>query len=462
MTVRTRFAPSPTGALHVGSVRTALYNWLYARHFEGEFILRIEDTDKNRSKQSYVDNILSSLEWLCLNSDVEPIYQSQHIDRYHEVAQRLLNSGHAYYCNCSPERLQILRTEQQDRKEKPRYDGRCRDASRSADGAVVRLRTPQEGLIHFNDEVYGRIEVANKELDDLILLRADKMPTYHFSVVIDDWDMKISHIIRGEDHINNTLRQLHILHALQAPEPIYAHLPMLLGDDGKRLSKRHGALSVLHYREAGFLPEALLNYLVRLGWSQGDQEIFSQKALIDAFDLPAIHKAPATFDTQKLQWYNQYYLKAMPLERLTEHLKAYMPDSVNTSKPVLQDVAQLYQTRCKTLSEMADQIQFFYHDKIEYSTDNLQKYIVTVQEPLAGCRHALLELQDWQGPSIIPLVKQTVKAFGLKFPQLAQAIRVAVTGDITSPGIGDTLSLLGKERTLARIDDVLKHASNMS
>jgi glutamyl-tRNA synthetase len=310
-TIRTRFAPSPTGYLHIGGARTALFSWLFARRHGGAFILRIEDTDLERSTPESIQAIIDGMAWLNLDYDEGPFYQMQRMDRYREVIQQLLDGGHAYRCYCSKERLDQLREAQMVDKQKPRYDGCCRDAQPNDSNAphVIRFRNPLEGDVVFDDQVFGPIAVSNAELDDLIIARTDGTPTYNFTVVVDDWDMQITHVIRGTDHINNTPRQINILKALGAEVPQYAHVPMILGEDGKRLSKRHGAVSVLQYRDEGFLPEAVLNYLVRLGWSHGDQEVFSREEMMQLFDLEHVNKSPAAVNTEKLAWLNQHYLK---------------------------------------------------------------------------------------------------------------------------------------------------------
>ncbi|MGB1581667.1 MAG: glutamate--tRNA ligase, partial [Nevskiales bacterium] len=314
MSLTTRFAPSPTGYLHVGGARTALYSWLYARHHGGRFVLRIEDTDRERSTPESIQAILDGMAWLGLDSDAEPVYQTQRFDRYAEVMQKLLDEGKAYRCYCTREEIDEMREQAMARKEKPRYDGRCRDRSEPREGVepVIRFKNPTEGEVVINDLVRGEIRIRNTELDDLIIARSDGTPTYNFVVVVDDADMGITHVIRGDDHINNTPRQINILEAIGAEPPAYAHLPMILGSDGKRLSKRHGAVSVLAYRDEGYLPQALLNYLLRLGWSHGDQEVFSREEMIELFDLKAVQKAAASFDPDKLNWLNQQHMMSLP------------------------------------------------------------------------------------------------------------------------------------------------------
>jgi len=367
MSIRTRFAPSPTGFLHVGSARTALYSWLYARRMGGKFILRIEDTDQERSTQEATQAILEAMEWLGLDWDEGPFYQTKHFDRYREVAENLLKSNHAYRCYCSKDRLEKLRAEQLENKKKPRYDGHCRDLkqnSSNTDPFVVRFRNPDTGQVVVEDCVHGRVVFQNEELDDLVILRSDGVPTYNFSVVVDDWDMKITHVIRGDDHLNNTPRQINMLKALGETQPIYAHIPMILGSDGKRLSKRHGAVSVQQYRDEGILPEALLNYLVRLGWSHGDQEIFSREEMIQSFDLTNLNNSAAAFNPEKLLWLNQHYLKTEEPAKLAKHLALQMEDlKIDVTKgPKLEDVLIAQRERAKTLREMAEKSKFFYQD----------------------------------------------------------------------------------------------------
>lgn len=365
--IKTRFAPSPTGYLHVGGARTALYSWLYSRHNKGEFVLRIEDTDLERSTQPAIDAIMDGMNWLNLNWDEGPYYQTKRFDRYNQVIDQMLSAGTAYRCYCSKERLEQLREDQMAKGEKPRYDGCCRDGNHnhSADEPhVVRFLNPQEGSVIFDDKIRGPIEFSNLELDDLIIRRTDGSPTYNFCVVIDDWDMEITHVIRGEDHINNTPRQINILKALGAPVPEYAHVSMILGDDGKKLSKRYNAVSVMQYRDDGYLPEALLNYLVRLGWSHGDQEIFSIDEMIEHFTLEAISKSASAFNTDKLLWLNHHYINTLPAEKVAVHLDWHIKQqNIDTSNgPSLVELIKLLGERCKTLKEMAESCHYFYVD----------------------------------------------------------------------------------------------------
>ena len=370
MKIKTRFAPSPTGYLHVGGARTALYSWLFARNHGGEFVLRIEDTDLERSTPEAIEAIMDGMNWLSLEWDEGPYYQTKRFDRYNAVIDQMLEEGTAYKCYCSKERLEALREEQMAKGEKPRYDGRCRHShEHHADDepCVVRFANPQEGSVVFDDQIRGPIEFSNQELDDLIIRRTDGSPTYNFCVVVDDWDMEITHVIRGEDHINNTPRQINILKALKAPVPVYAHVSMINGDDGKKLSKRHGAVSVMQYRDDGYLPEALLNYLVRLGWSHGDQEIFTREEMIKYFTLNAVSKSASAFNTDKLLWLNHHYINALPPEYVATHLQWHIEqENIDTRNgPQLADLVKLLGERCKTLKEMAQSCRYFYEDFAE-------------------------------------------------------------------------------------------------
>lgn len=374
MKIKTRFAPSPTGYLHVGGARTTLYSWLFARNHGGEFVLRIEDTDLERSTPEAIEAIMDGMNWLSLEWDEGPYYQTKRFDRYNAVIDQMLEEGTAYKCYCSKERLEALREEQMAKGEKPRYDGRCRHShEHHADDepCVVRFANPQEGSVVFDDQIRGPIEFSNQELDDLIIRRTDGSPTYNFCVVVDDWDMEITHVIRGEDHINNTPRQINILKALKAPVPVYAHVSMINGDDGKKLSKRHGAVSVMQYRDDGYLPEALLNYLVRLGWSHGDQEIFTREEMIKYFTLNAVSKSASAFNTDKLLWLNHHYINALPPEYVATHLQWHIEqENIDTRNgPQLADLVKLLGERCKTLKEMAQSCRYFYEDFAEFDAD---------------------------------------------------------------------------------------------
>lgn len=374
MKIKTRFAPSPTGYLHVGGARATLYSWLFARNHGGEFVLRIEDTDLERSTPEAIEAIMDGMNWLSLEWDEGPYYQTKRFDRYNAVIDQMLEEGTAYKCYCSKERLEALREEQMAKGEKPRYDGRCRHShEHHADDepCVVRFANPQEGSVVFDDQIRGPIEFSNQELDDLIIRRTDGSPTYNFCVVVDDWDMEITHVIRGEDHINNTPRQINILKALKAPVPVYAHVSMINGDDGKKLSKRHGAVSVMQYRDDGYLPEALLNYLVRLGWSHGDQEIFTREEMIKYFTLNAVSKSASAFNTDKLLWLNHHYINALPPEYVATHLQWHIEqENIDTRNgPQLADLVKLLGERCKTLKEMAQSCRYFYEDFAEFDAD---------------------------------------------------------------------------------------------
>ncbi|MBA2711433.1 MAG: glutamate--tRNA ligase [Tatlockia sp.] len=462
MVVRTRFAPSPTGFLHVGSVRTALFSWLYAKHNQGQFILRIEDTDQERSTQESVQAILDGMEWLGLDFDEGPFYQSQRYPRYREMASKLLEEGNAYRCVCTKERIETLRDTQLAAKEKPRYDGHCRDKNLPETEApfVVRFKNPQDGVVSFNDEVYGAITVENKELDDLILIRSDGNFTYNFAVVIDDWDMSISHVIRGDDHINNTPRQINLFKALKAPVPTFAHLPMILGDDGKRLSKRHGAVSVLQFKELGVLPHALLNYLVRLGWSSGDKEIFSLDEMISSFNLKNVSRGVSSFNYDKLYWLNQHYLKSDCPEDVAKALAWHFEkEGIDYSVgPKLADLVKIQGERCKDLVEMVKDSRYFYDEEISYNEEAMKKHLrPVILAPLTALKEHYERLQSWQNDALQECMNTICAEFDINMGKIAQPLRVAVTGSSMSPSIGITLELLGKERTLKRLGHALEY-----
>ena len=459
MTVRTRFAPSPTGYLHVGGARTALFSWLFARKHGGAFVLRIEDTDLERSTAESVNAILEGMTWLGLEYDEGPFYQTERFDRYHQVIEQLLEQGLAYRCNCSRERLDDLRERAMKVKAKPRYDGHCRHREVSADEPhVVRFRNPDDGSVAWNDLVQGRISISNGELDDLIIRRTDGSPTYNLTVVVDDMDMQITHVVRGDDHVNNTPRQINIIRALGHEPPTYAHVPMILGDDGARLSKRHGAVSVIQYRDDGYLPEALLNYLVRLGWSHGDQEIFSLDEMIQLFDIDQVNKAASSFNTDKLNWLNQHYLKEDNPQRIAHLLSPHMGRlGIDPSTgPDLVAVAAAQQERAKTLVEMAEISAFFYRDFDEYDPKAAKQHLRPVARvPLERMREALAAQEDWSGEALHDLVQKVSDELELKMGKVAQPLRVAVVGRAASPGIDVTLELVGKEACLRRIDRAL-------
>ena len=457
--VRTRFAPSPTGYLHIGGARTALFSWAFARRHGGKFILRIEDTDLERSTAQSTQAILDGMAWLGLDYDEGPFYQMQRLERYHEAAEQLLNSGDAYYCYCSREELDAMRERQRAAGLKPRYDGRWRDSKEAPPAGVkpvVRLKNPVDGVVAFNDLVKGEITVANSELDDLVLLRADGVPTYNFGVVIDDLDMDITHVIRGDDHVNNTPRQINILRALRAPTPQYAHVPMILGADGERLSKRHGAVSVMQYHEDGYLPEALINYLARLGWSHGDEEIFSREQLVEWFDLAAINRSPAKFNPEKLQWLNQQYLKNADGGRLAELVKPFLEaDGCNVAAgPDLAKVTNLLKERVSTVAELADAAVYFFRP-LEPSEELKTQYFTAEAKPAILDLRNRLALIEWESNAIQGAIKGATTAHGLKLPKVAMPLRVMVTGEAQTPAINVVLELLGREETFKRMDERL-------
>ncbi|WP_417761029.1 glutamate--tRNA ligase [Shewanella sp.] len=465
MTIKTRFAPSPTGYLHVGGARTALYSWLHARANDGEFVLRIEDTDLERSTQEAVDAILEGMEWLGLNWDEGPYYQTKRFDRYKELIAKMLEEGTAYKCYCSKERLEKLREEQAAKGERQKYDGCCRDhAPRDTDEPyVVRFKNPTSGSVVFDDHVRGRIEISNEELDDLIIARSDTTPTYNFCVVVDDWDMGITCVIRGEDHINNTPKQINILRALGAPIPEYAHVAMILGDDGAKLSKRHGAVSVMQYRDDGYLPEALLNYLVRLGWSHGDQEIFSLDEMVQYFKLDDINKAASAFNTEKLQWLNQHYIKSLDPEYVASHLAWHMKDqNIDTSNgPVLKEVVSALAERAKTLKELAAASRYFYEDFTEFDEAAAKKHLRGVAlEPLKLVQQKVAALTEWTPEAIHDAIEATAAELEVGMGKVGMPLRVAVTGAGQSPSLDITLFLIGKARCEQRISQAVEFVAS--
>ena len=456
MMVRTRFAPSPTGYLHIGGARTALFSWAFARKHGGKFVLRIEDTDLERSTQESVQAILDGMAWLNLDYDEGPYYQMQRLTRYQEVAEQLLRTNQAYYCYATKEELDLLREGQRAAGQKPRYDGRWRDnKSIPPQGIkpVIRLKNPLEGEVVFDDLVKGRISVANNELDDLVLMRSDGTPTYNFGVVLDDLDMQISHVIRGDDHVNNTPRQINILKALSASLPQYAHVPMILGADGERLSKRHGAVSVMHYHEEGYLPKALVNYLARLGWSHGDDEIFSSEQLIEWFDLESINRAPAKFNPEKLQWLNQHYLKTEAIVDIA-HLTIPFLEKDNceiSNREYLHKVVSLLKDRVSTISELADAAVYFFRVlapseelRAQYFNNETKSILVSLIDRFSSI--------SWDKQLIHDEIKNTATAFGVKLPKIAMPLRVAITGEVHTPSIDAVLEILGKSETLNRLN----------
>ncbi len=463
MTVRTRFAPSPTGMLHIGGVRTALFCWLYARRHGGTFILRIEDTDRERSTPEALSAILDGMEWLGLAHDEGPFYQSQRMERYREVLGQFLREGKAYHCYCSREELDEMRAAQMARKEKPRYDGRCRTRTAPVPGVdpVVRFRNPDQGQVVVDDVVHGPITFDSAELDDLIIARSDGTPTYNFCVVVDDYDMRITHVIRGDDHINNTPRQMQMLRALGAEPPVYAHVPMILGPDGAKLSKRHGAVSVLQYRDEGFLPEGLLNYLGRLGWSHGDQEIFTLGEMTRLFDITDVNKSASALNLDKMLWTNQQHILRASPEHLATHLKPQLEalglgadDAVKVAA-----VARAQQERARTLKEMAANSTFFFRDDFEYEAKAAAKHLNAETAPLlqeVGAR--LAGLPEWRAPAIHEAIMAVAAGRGVGLGKVAQPVRVAVAGGTVSPPIDVTLEILGRASTVARLDRATAYA----
>ena len=462
MSVRTRFAPSPTGYLHIGGVRTALFNWLYARHCGGTFILRIEDTDQERSTNESVQAILEGMAWMGLDYDEGPIYQSDRLERYKEVIDQLLDAGQAYRCYCTREELDKVREEQRAQGIKPRYNRHCRDQhnpERPDVESVIRFKNPLEGSVQFDDAIRGEVVISNEELDDLVIARGNGTPTYNFAVVVDDIDMEITHVIRGDDHVNNTPRQINIFKALGASLPIFAHVPMIVGGDGQRLSKRHGAVSVLQYRDEGFLPEAMQNYLVRLGWTSGDQEIFSLDEMISSFDIQAVNRAASAFDIDKLKWLNQHYIKASDSTRLvsllSDRLKGRGIDVSNG--PPVDDVVSALRERAQTLDEMADKSEYFFSEVEDYDANAARKHLRPVaRDMLADVRSRLSAVEPWSADLIHAQVMATVADYDAKLGKLAQPLRVAVSGTAATPPIDETLLLVGKARTVDRIDRALE------
>lgn len=461
MTIRTRFAPSPTGFLHIGGARTALFSWAYARRHQGQFILRIEDTDVERSTPEAVQAILDGMQWLGLNWDEGPYYQMQRMDRYKEIIRQMLAEGSAYYCYCTRDELDAMREQQMQAGLKPRYDGRWRpEAGKQLPAVpenippVVRFRNPVDGTVAWDDLVKGRIEIANAELDDLIIARADGTPTYNFCVVVDDWDMRISHVIRGDDHVNNTPRQINLLRALGAEVPQYAHLSMILGDDGQKLSKRHGAVSVMQYDEDGYLPEAVLNYLARLGWSHGDDEIFDMQQFCQWFDLDHITPSAAQFNTEKLNWLNAHYIRQTDAAHLAADIRQRLQERgvVVSEHPELQSVIALYRERVQTLNELADAIAYFYHKPV-IDVAARDKHLTPEIQPVLKALAEQLTAVDWTAEQIHAVIDQAVQSNGLKFPKVAMPLRVLLTGGAQSPSIDAVMALLGRQETLARIGD---------
>ncbi len=461
MPCRTRFAPSPTGYLHIGGARTALYCWLEARRHGGQFILRIEDTDRERSTQAAIDAILQAMDWLGLDYDEGPVYQTRRLDRYHEVAQQLVAAGQAYYAYETREELDAMREAAMAEGAKPRYSGAARDASlpyRDDPNRVLRLKNPQYGVVVWDDKVKGRIEIANSELDDLVLLRPDGHPTYNFAVVVDDLDMRITDVVRGDDHVNNTPRQINLYRALGADAPHFAHLPMILDAQGAKLSKRTGAADVMHYRDAGYLPHALLNYLVRLGWSHGDQEIFSIAEMQRLFDLKDVNAKAARLDADKLGWMNQQYLKADDPADVARPLQWHLLQAGYdlAHGPAPADVVLAFRDRVQTLKEMAERAAVWYLPLRDYDEKAVAKHLsAAAGMPLAEARERLSKLPAWHVEAIGEALHATAEALGLGMGKVAQPLRVAITGTQVSPDIAHTVYLAGRDEALARIDAAL-------
>lgn len=453
--VITRFPPSPTGALHIGGARTGLFNWLFARHHGGKFILRLEDTDVVRSTRESTQAILDAMEWLQLEWDEGPYYQTKRLEVYRDYRQKLLDRGQAYYCECLPEELEKNRQEALAAGRKPKYNGRCRDRGLGpGPNRVVRFRCPQAGTTLLQDLIKGPIFFDNAELDDLVLERSDGIPTYNFAVVVDDITMNITHVIRGDDHVPNTPRQILIYQALDAPLPRFAHVPMILGPDRTRLSKRHGATSVMAYKDMGYLPEALVNYLVRLGWSHGDQEIFSRQELIDHFTLETVGKSPSVFDPEKLLWLNAHYIKERPASSLVPLIQPFLRARGFDGKPddYVAKAIRTLQPRSRTLVEMADAMACYMVDRVDYEPAAAAQFLTPdMREPFEKLIAALASLQAFDEASIEGAFQQVVSELGLKLRKVAQPVRVALTGRTVSPGLFEVMDVLGKEAVLERL-----------
>ena len=457
----TRFPPSPTGYLHVGNARTAIFNWLYARHMKGKFILRIEDTDTVRSTQEAIDAIFEALEWLGIDWDEGPYYQTQRLDIYNDYLQRLINGDHAYYCTCSPEDLETMRRSAMASGGKPKYDGTCRDKGLpKTEGAVVRFKAPAGGTTVVEDVIKGNIVFQNEELDDFILCRSDGIPTYNYAVVIDDITMQVNTVIRGDDHVMNTPKQILIYQALACPLPIFGHVPMVLGKDKSRFSKRHGAVSVSAYRDEGYLPEAMLNYLVRLGWSHGDQEFFTRQELIEVFDLAHIGRSAGVFDPEKLLALNADHIRATPAAKLEKPLKPFLKRhgvEVQNSA-LLQKIIETVHARSKTLEEMAQNALFYFADQIDYEKKAADKFFnSTAAESLQLMINQFDKLKDFSEENLENAFKAVVDQTGLKLGQIAQPVRVALTGKTASPGIFEVSAILGKDRVISRLQRAIRY-----
>lgn len=467
MTLRTRFAPSPTGDLHVGGARTALFSYLEAKHHGGEFILRIEDTDLERSTPAAVQAILQGMEWLGLHYDDGPYYQTKRFERYREVAQQLLDSGHAYRCYCTKEELEAMRAEAEAKGEKPRYNGYWRDRTDPpppGERGVIRFKNPLTGQVVVHDRVRGDVVFENAELDDLVIWRSDDAPTYNFAVVVDDADMGVTDVIRGDDHLNNTPRQINIYQALGLTAPRFAHLPMILGPDGAKLSKRHGAVNVMQYRHDGFLPHALLNYLVRLGWSHGDQEIFSAQEMIAHFSVDRVNQSASRFDLDKLTWLNHHYIKTLPAEaivaELNWHLLEQGLDIHAPEAPQAVDLINALRERCPTLKDMAEKARIWFQPVASYDGSAVAKQINPTSLAALRClREKIALLDDFRPESIHQAIEQTLAELQIGMGKLGPAVRIAITGSTVSPALDQTVFLAGKSGALTRMDQALAHFS---
>ena len=467
MSVVTRFAPSPTGLLHIGGVRTALFSWLYARHCAGKFILRIEDTDQDRSTEQAVRVIVEGMRWLGLTADEGPYFQTQRFDRYRAVLSELLTAGKAYRCYCSKAELEAMREAQLAAKQKPRYDGRCRERlePRAGVAPAIRFKNPMDGQVVVEDQVHGRVVFQNSELDDLIIARSDGSPTYNFCVVVDDMDMGVTHVIRGDDHLNNTPRQMNMLTALHASIPVYAHVPMILGADGAKLSKRHGAVSVLQYQEEGYLPDALLNYLVRLGWSHGDQEIFTREEMIAAFDIKDVNKAASAFNPEKLLWLNQQHMIRTPVAQLATALREQLTrlGLITDDQQLLEGVVNAQRERAKTLQDMAKNSLFFFKDFEQYDDKAARKHLTAATVPLLkAVSDGLAASEDWNAGAIHQVLDSVASRNDTVLGQVAQPLRVAISGTAVSPPIDLTVALIGKAKALARVQRAISYANAQS
>ena len=458
--VRTRFAPSPSGFLHIGGVRTALYSWLFARNKGGQFLLRIEDTDIERSTEESIEAILAGMQWLGLDHDEDIVYQSKRFGIYQEKAEELIQSGHAYKCYCTPDELEKMRAEQTKKGENPRYDGRCRDKGDQDGEFVIRFKANAKEDITISDSVYGQITVHKDELDDFIILRSNKAPTYHFAVVIDDNESGITHILRGDDHLKNSAKHLQLMDAMDYKKPEFIHLPMILGPDGSRLSKRHGAMNILEYKDQGFLPEAMLNYLVRLGWSFGDQEVFNIQEMIDAFDVKSINKSSAKFDLEKLEWLNQQHLSNSDNSELTDFLKLNTSLKEPPSAKTIDSFVDAYKPRVNNLNELVGYFDSLYTEQFSVEDSAAEKFLK--QEILVPFQDLLemLEQGEWNAESINQSVKSTCENHGIGFGKIGQPLRVAITGGTESPSIDLTMTLLDREIVISRIKKAIEYIAN--